>query len=141
VNYEIVTLEERLVGGLTVPLSGNRITRRDLDLVNFTWDRYRQREDPRPRVAAYVKQPERGVAVLGYGAKALDDVVPGDVFTRIPAGRFARFAVSGKPYDLLRTAWADVVRAEREGRITRNYAFDLEYFDDPSSVEVFVSLA
>jgi len=40
VEFEIVTLEQSYVAGLTIPLAGREVTRKDLDLVNFTWDRY-----------------------------------------------------------------------------------------------------
>jgi predicted transcriptional regulator YdeE len=139
-NYEIVELEESLVAGLTVPLSGNRVTRRDLDLINFTWDRYRARGNVRRRVAAYIAQQDNSVAVLGYGPDSFDEVDPGDVVTRVPAGRYAKFSVTGQPYDLARTAWADIVRAERTGQIKRTYAADIERFDDPGAIEVFVSI-
>ncbi len=38
-NFEIVELDKSIVAGLTIPLGGREVTRRDLDLVNFTWDR------------------------------------------------------------------------------------------------------
>ena len=52
-DFEIVTLEPSLVGGLTVPLAGREVTARDLDLVNFTWDRYLSREKAATRAAAF----------------------------------------------------------------------------------------
>ncbi|MCX5044930.1 GyrI-like domain-containing protein [Aldersonia sp. NBC_00410] len=140
VSFEIVTLEEFLVAGLTVPLSGNRVTRRDLDLINFTWDRYRTRGGARRRVAAYIAQEENSVAVLGYDPVSLDEVDLGDVVTRVPAGRYAKFSVTGQPYDLTRTAWADIIRAERAGQIKRTYVADVERFDDPSAIEVYISV-
>lgn len=140
VKFEVVTLTEFLVGGLTVPLSGNRVTRRDLDLINFTWDRYRTRGDARQRVAAYIAQEDNSVAVLGYSPASLDEVDRGDVVTRVPAGRYAKFSVTGQPYDLARTAWADIVRAERTGQIKRTYLADVELFDDPSAIEVYVAI-
>ncbi len=139
-DFEIVTLEPSLVGGLTVPLAGREVTARDLDLVNFTWDRYLSREKDAPRVAAYIGQDDHAVAVLGYELAGLDDLDTGDVITRIPAGRYAKFVVSDKPYDLLRTAWAKVAKAESSGTITRSHAAEIERYTGPTSVEVYVSL-
>ncbi|WP_433729020.1 GyrI-like domain-containing protein [Nocardia sp. CA-129566] len=139
-DFEIVTLDESLVAGLTVPLAGREVTARDLDLVNFTWDRYLAREKNVPRVAAYIGQNDHAVAVLGYQVAEMDDMDAGDVLTRIPSGRYAKFVVSDKPYDLLRTAWAQVRKAESAGTITRSHTAELERYTGPTSVEVYVSL-
>ncbi|MEV6660823.1 GyrI-like domain-containing protein [Nocardia fluminea] len=140
VDFEIVTLGDGLIAGLTVPLAGREVTARDLDLVNFTWDRYLSREKMVPRAAAYIGQNDHAVAVLGYEVAGLDDMNEGDVLTRIPAGRYAKFVVSDKPYDLLRTAWAQVIKAENAGTITRSHTAELERYTGPTSVEVYVSL-
>ncbi|MGN2635225.1 GyrI-like domain-containing protein [Nocardia takedensis] len=139
-DFEIVTLDESLVAGLTIPLSGREVAARDLDLVNFTWDRYLAREKNVPRAAAYIGQNDHAVAVLGYEIASMDEMDAGDVLTRIPRGRYARFVVSDKPYDLLRTAWAQVAKAESAGIITRSHAAELERYTGPTSVEVYVSL-
>ncbi|MEV0356236.1 GyrI-like domain-containing protein [Nocardia sp. NPDC050697] len=140
VDFELVTLDEILVAGLTVPLTGREVAARDLDLVNFTWDRYLAREKTVARAAAYIGQNDHAVAVLGYEVSGLEDLDPGDVLTRIPQGRYARFVVSDKPYDLLRTAWAQVAKAEAAGTITRSHTAELERYTGPTSVEVYVSL-
>lgn len=139
-DFEIVTLDESLVAGLTVPLAGREVTARDLDLVNFTWDRYLAREKSVPRVAAYIGQNDHAVAVLGYEVASMDDMDAGDVLTRVPQGRYAKFVVSDKPYDLLRTAWAQVRKAESAGTITRSHTAEIERYTGPTSVEVYVSL-
>ncbi|WP_433757752.1 GyrI-like domain-containing protein [Nocardia sp. CA-135398] len=139
-DFEIVTLDESLVAGLTVPLAGREVTARDLDLVNFTWDRYLSREKNVPRVAAYIGQNDHAVAILGYEIADMDDMDAGDVLTRVPSGRYAKFVVSDKPYDLLRTAWAQVRKAESAGTITRSHTAELERYTGPTSVEVYVSL-
>lgn len=139
-DFEIVTLEPSLVGGLTVPLAGREVTARDLDLVNFTWDRYLSREKAAARVAAYIGQDDHAVAVLGYELTGLGELDTGDVAARVPAGRYAKFVVSDKPYDLLRTAWAKVAKAESSGTITRSHAAEIERYTGPTSVEVYVSL-
>ncbi|MFC6011494.1 GyrI-like domain-containing protein [Nocardia lasii] len=140
VDFEIVTLDDGLIAGLTVPLAGREVTARDLDLVNFTWDRYLSREKTEPRSAAYIGQNDHAVAVLGYEVTGLEEIDEGDVLTRIPAGRYAKFVVSDKPYDLLRTAWAQVIKAENAGTITRSHTAELERYTGPTSVEVYVSL-
>ncbi|WP_433660553.1 GyrI-like domain-containing protein [Nocardia sp. CA-128927] len=139
-DFEIVTLDESLVAGLTVPLAGREVTARDLDLVNFTWDRYLAREKSVPRVAAYIGQNDHAVAVLGYEVASMDEMDEGDVLTRVPHGRYAKFVVSDKPYDLLRTAWAQVRKAESAGTITRSHTAEIERYTGPTSVEVYVSL-
>ncbi|MGY4098250.1 GyrI-like domain-containing protein [Nocardia sp. R16R-3T] len=139
-DFEIVTLEANLVAGLTVPLTGREVSARDLDLVNFTWDRYLAREKNVPRVAAYIGQNDHAVAILGYEIADMDDMDAGDVLTRVPSGRYAKFVVSDKPYDLLRTAWAQVRKAESAGTITRSHTAEIERYTGPTSVEVYVSL-
>ncbi|QIS06922.1 AraC family transcriptional regulator [Nocardia brasiliensis] len=139
-DFEIVTLDQSLVAGLTVPLAGREVTARDLDLVNFTWDRYLAREKNVPRVAAYIGQNDHAVAVLGYEITGMDEMDAGDVLTRVPQGRYAKFVVSDKPYDLLRTAWAQVRKAESAGTITRSHTAEIERYTGPTSVEVYVSL-
>lgn len=140
-DFEIVQLPASFVAGLTVPMAGREVSRRDLDLVNFTWDRYLARNKNVPRVAAYVAQGDRSAAVLGYECASQDDLDDGDVITRIPAGSYAKFVVDGKPYDLTRTAWAAVAKAESDGQIERTHEMDLERFGDATSVEVYVSIA
>ncbi|WP_067695078.1 GyrI-like domain-containing protein [Nocardia jejuensis] len=139
-DFEIITLESFLVGGLTIPLTGREVTARDLDLVNFTWDRYLAREKNIGRVAAYIGQNDHAVAVLGYELAGLDELDIGDVLTLVPTGRYAKFVVSDKPYDLLRTAWAKVAKAENAGTITRSHTAEIERYTGPTSVEVYVSL-
>ncbi|MGQ4597989.1 GyrI-like domain-containing protein [Nocardia sp. R6R-6] len=139
-DFEIVTLEQSMVAGLTVPLAGREVAARDLDLINFTWDRYLARDKSVPRVAAYIGQNDHAVAVLGYELAALDDLDQGDVLTLIPPGRYAKFVVADKPYDLLRTAWAHVAKAENAGTITRSHTAEVERYTGPASVEVYVSL-
>lgn len=139
-DFEIVTLTESLIAGLTIPLTGREVTARDLDLVNFTWDRYLAREKEVPRVAAYIGQNDHAVAVLGYEVRSMEEMDSGDVLTRIPQGRYAKFVVSDKPYDLLRTAWAQVAKAESSGTITRSHTAEIERYTGPTSVEVYVSL-
>ncbi|WP_063051926.1 GyrI-like domain-containing protein [Nocardia arthritidis] len=139
-DFEIVTLPQSMVAGLTVPLAGREVTARDLDLVNFTWDRYLAREKTVPRVAAYIGQNDHAVAVLGYEIAGMDELDPGDVLTLIPQGRYAKFVVADKPYDLLRTAWAQVAKAENAGTITRSHTAEVERYTGPASVEVYVSL-
>ncbi|MFQ6393336.1 GyrI-like domain-containing protein [Nocardia sp. KC 131] len=139
-DFEIVTLDESLVAGLTVPLTGREVSARDLDLVNFTWDRYLAREKNVSRVAAYIGQNDHAVAVLGYEVATMEQMDAGDVVTRVPKGRYAKFVVSDKPYDLLRTAWAQVRKAENAGTITRSHTAEIERYTGPTSVEVYVSL-
>ncbi|MEU4339897.1 GyrI-like domain-containing protein [Nocardia sp. NPDC023852] len=139
-DFEIVTLDQSMVAGLTIPLAGREVTARDLDLVNFTWDRYLAREKNVQRVAAYIDQNDHAVAVLGYEVSDMSDMDAGDVLTIIPQGRYARFVVSDKPYDLLRTAWAQVAKAENAGTITRSHTAEIERYTGPASVEVYVSL-
>ncbi|MEU7763501.1 GyrI-like domain-containing protein [Nocardia sp. NPDC049190] len=139
-DFEIVTLDQSMVAGLTVPLAGREVTARDLDLVNFTWDRYLAREKNVPRVAAYIGQNDHAVAVLGYEVATMAAMDAGDVLTIIPRGRYAKFVVADKPYDLLRTAWAQVSKAESAGTITRSHTAELERYTGPASVEVYVSL-
>lgn len=140
-EFETITLEPGYVAGLAIPLAGREVSRKDLDLVNFTWDRYLSRGKTGVRVAAYVAQDGRSTAVLGYEVKGLEEVEPGDVITRIPTGRYAKFTVSGQPYDLTRTAWANVAKAEAEGLITRSHTLDLERFISADAVEVYVSVS
>lgn len=140
-DFEIVTLPPCLVAGLTVPLAGREVSARDLDLVNFTWDRYLARGRETNRVAAYVGQDDHAVAVLGYQIDELAELAVGDVIAKVPAGQYAKFTVTDKPYDLLRTAWAQVRRAQTAGEIQRSHTAELERYTGPTSVEVFVSVS
>lgn len=139
-SFEVVELEEAFVAGLAVPLGGVGVTRRDLEIVKYTWDRYLARGDERQRVAAYIAQPGNSVAVIGYGIDSLDDVAAGDVVTRVPAGRFAKFQATGEPLDATREAWTDILQAERRGEFERTYVADVERYDRPGNVEVFISI-
>ncbi|WP_068278857.1 GyrI-like domain-containing protein [Aldersonia kunmingensis] len=140
-SFEVVELDESFVAGLTVPLAGVGVTRRDLEIVKYTWDRYRARGDERSRVAAYIAQADNSIAVVGYVPGSLDDVAPGDVVARIPAGKYAKFRVVGEPLHATRAAWTDILQSERAGEFERTYAADFERYDQPGTVEVYVSIA
>ncbi|CAM4023126.1 GyrI-like domain-containing protein [Smaragdicoccus niigatensis] len=140
-SVEFVELPGYLVAGYALPLSGRGVSPKDLDLINYTWDRYLDRARPGPRVAAYMAQGSGGAAVLGYACDTAEEADDGDLLTRIPAGRYAKVTVSGKPYDLTRTAWAEIRRAESEGLITRTFGVDIERFVSDTSIELYVSIA
>ncbi len=79
--------------------------------------------------------------IIGYRCRTISDLAPGDVLARIPAGRFARFVLSGADIgDTIAALWRSVWDAEAEGRLDRAYTGDFERYPDANTVEVFVAI-
>src|SRR5690606_40569311 len=67
--------------------------------VEEAWKRNLARALPGPPASAFVDHaPEINsylTHIVGYKCRTIDDLLPGDVLARIPAGKFARFTLSG----------------------------------------------
>lgn len=145
-DFSVVERHETLVAGtvLRSPALAVEGSRR-LKVIE-TWQRTLARELPGPPATAYVDHaPELNsylTHIIGYRCRSLDDMRPGDVLARIPAGRFALFRLSGEELaDTIPSVWRAIWDAEAEGRITRSYTGDYERYPDKNTVEVFVALA
>jgi len=145
VDFSVVERQETLVAGTVLrspalAVEGSRRTR-----VMETWQRTLARTLPGPPATAYVDHaPELNsylTHIIGYRCRSLDEVAPGDVLARIPAGRFALFTLTGDDLaDTVPAAWRGVWDAEAEGRLIRSYSGDLERYPDKNTVEIFVAL-
>ncbi len=103
------------------------------------------RDLPGPPATAYVDHaPEIGsylTHIVGYECKTLDDLLPGDVLARVPAGTFARFVRTGDNLgDTVVSIWRTVWDLEATGQLTRAYTGDFEHYPDSRTVEIFVAL-
>ncbi|BDT89889.1 hypothetical protein FMUAM8_56530 [Nocardia cyriacigeorgica] len=114
--------------------------------VEEAWKRNLARALPGPPASAFVDHaPEINsylTHIVGYKCRTIDDLLPGDVLARIPAGKFARFTLSGDDLgDTVVTVWRAIWDAEAAGRLERSYTGDFERYPDNRTVEVFVALA
>ncbi|WP_280468856.1 GyrI-like domain-containing protein [Nocardia cyriacigeorgica] len=145
-DFNVVDRQETLVAGTVLrspalAVEGPRRTK-----VEEAWKRNLARALPGPPASAFVDHaPEINsylTHIVGYKCRTLDDLLPGDVLARIPAGKFARFVLSGDDLgDTVVTVWRAIWDAEAAGRLERSYTGDFERYPDNRTVEVFVALA
>ncbi|AVH21604.1 GyrI-like domain-containing protein [Nocardia cyriacigeorgica] len=145
-DFNVVDRQETLVAGTVLrspalAVEGPRRTK-----VEEAWKRNLARALPGPPASAFVDHaPEINsylTHIVGYRCRSLDDLLPGDVLARIPAGKFARFTLSGDDLgDTVVTVWRAIWDAEAAGRLERSYTGDFERYPDNRTVEVFVALA
>ncbi|GAF50735.1 hypothetical protein [Rhodococcus wratislaviensis] len=139
-SFEIVKRESANFGGLVLPRIELGPSAHATDLMKFTRERVQQRgvED---LATVYVAVPDLGwTAVIGYRCLDLRHLAIGDVLVHVPAGYFAKFTPDGRSSDPIEDVWIQAELAEKEGRIERAYAEEIEVFRAPSGVELFISL-
>lgn len=140
-SFEIVKRDSSDFGGLVLPRTELGPSAHATDLMKFTRERIQQRGVDE-LTTVYVAVPTLGwTAVIGYRCADLEQLEIGDIFVRVPAGYFARFTPDGRSPDPIEDVWIQVEIAEKEGRIERAYAEEIEVFRAPSSVELYISLA
>lgn len=144
-TFSVVERPETLVAGTVLrspamAIEGVRRTR-----VEQAWREMLQRSLPGPTGTAYIDYlPEMDsyqTHVLGYQCASIDDLQPGDVLARVPAGRFAVFTGTGDNLgDVVTSLWQAIWTAEERERIDRAYTGDFEHYPSRNTVEVFVAI-
>ena len=139
-SFEIVKRESADFGGTGSAAHELSSSAHSTDLMKFTRERVQQRGTGE-LTTVYVAVPDLGwTAVIGYRCIDLDHLKIGDVLVRVPAGFFAKFTPDGRSSDPIEDVWIQAELAEKEGRIERAYAEEIEVFHAPNSVELFISL-
>lgn len=145
VDFNVVERHETLVAGTVLRSPALAVEGPRRAKVEEAWKQNLARSLPGPPATAYVDHaPEIGsylTHIVGYRCRTLDDLQPGDVLARIPAGKFARFSRSGDNLgDVIAAIWRTVWDLEASGTLTRAYTGDYERYPDSRTVEVFVAL-
>ncbi|MDH6288655.1 hypothetical protein [Rhodococcus opacus] len=139
-SFEIVKRESADFGGLVLPRTELSSSAHSTDLMKFTRERIQQRGTGE-LTTVYVAVPDLGwTAVIGYRCIDVGHLEIGDVLVRVPAGFFAKFTPDGRSSDPIEDVWIQAELAEKEGRIERAYAEEVEVFRAPNNVELFISL-
>ncbi|RDI63090.1 GyrI-like domain-containing protein [Nocardia pseudobrasiliensis] len=144
-DFNVVERHETLVAGTVLRSPALAVEGPRRLKVEEAWKHNLARELPGPPASAYVDHaPEIGsylTHIVGYHLRSLDDLLPGDVLARVPAGRFARIIRSGDNLgDTIVSVWRAVWDLEAAGALTRAYTGDFEHYPDRNTVEVFVAL-
>ncbi|WP_067695077.1 GyrI-like domain-containing protein [Nocardia jejuensis] len=144
-DFTIVERHETLVAGTVLRSPALAVEGPRRAKVEEAWKRNLSRSLPGPPATAYVDHaPEIGsylTHIVGYRCRTLEDLLPGDVLARVPAGTFARFTRSGDNVgDLIASIWRTVWDLEASGSLLRAYTGDFERYPDSRTVEVFVAL-
>lgn len=144
-DFNVVERHETLVAGTVLRSPALAVEGPRRAKVEEAWKRNLTRSLPGPPATAYVDHaPEIGsylTHIVGYRCDSLDDLLPGDVLARVPAGRYARFTRSGDDLgDTIVSIWRAVWDLEATGAIVRAYTGDFEHYPDSRTVEVFVAL-
>lgn len=145
VEFNVVERHETLVAGTVLRSPALAVEGPRRAKVEEAWKRTMARDLPGPPATAYVDHaPEIGsylTHIVGYECKTLDDLLPGDVLARVPAGTFARFVRTGDNLgDTVVSIWRTVWDLEATGQLTRAYTGDFEHYPDSRTVEIFVAL-
>jgi hypothetical protein len=145
VDFNVVERHETLVAGTVLRSPALAVEGPRRQKVEEAWKHNLARRLPGPPATAYVDHaPEIGsylTHIVGYRCRSLDDLLPGDVLTRVPGGRFARFLRSGEHLgDTIVSVWRAVWDLEAAGALVRAYTGDFERYPDTHTVEVFVAL-
>ncbi|MEV6770720.1 GyrI-like domain-containing protein [Nocardia sp. NPDC051030] len=144
-DFNVVERHETLVAGTVLRSPALAVEGPRRAKVEEAWKRNLSRSLPGPPATAYVDHaPEIGsylTHIVGYRLRSLDDLLPGDVLARVPAGKFARFTRTGDNIgDIIASIWRTVWDLEASGTLTRAYTGDFERYPDNRTVEVFVAL-
>ncbi|NKY60287.1 GyrI-like domain-containing protein [Nocardia flavorosea] len=145
-EFNVVDRPETLVAGMVLRSPALAVEGPRRKKVEEAWKLNLSRALPGPPASAFVDHaPEINsylTHIIGYRCRGLDDLLPGDVLARIPAGRYARFTLSGENLgETIVTLWRAIWDAEAAGRLVRSYTGDHERYPDEHTVEVFVALA
>ncbi len=132
-GINVVELEEIYVAGLAIRT--NNRTEQELGgngWIAKTWDEVKEMTDPNPPAAIYTgyasdKDGDFSV-VIGFRRSAAKDFKTGEIISKIPAGKYAKFSRKGPLPDVVIEAWKEVWQAEAEGKLNRAYTADLELY-------------
>ncbi|MFC9433828.1 effector binding domain-containing protein [Nocardia sp. NPDC057030] len=141
-TYAIAVRHEAIYGGLVVPRVRPSFKVSNSDLIEFLKDRLRDRKGAdRPMFTVYVPDPAGNYnAVVCFEYREPEAVPIGDVLVRVPKGVYARFAPNGDYHDPVEDVWAQVDDATASAEITRAYREEIEIWQGPDSVELFISI-
>lgn len=78
--------------------------------------------------------------VVGREVASPEELTEGQVAVRVPGGRFARFACSGRGPQAVVAGWQEVWAADERAEIVRSYLSDVELWpaDEPPTILVGV---
>ena len=144
-TFSVVERPETLVAGTVLRSPAMAIEGVRRLKVEQAWREMLKRELPGPTGTAYVdflpEMESYQTHILGYQCQTIDDLRPGDILARIPAGRFALFTAAGANLgDVIAGLWTRIWEAEERERITRAYTGDFECYPSRDSVEVYVAI-
>ena len=145
VTFSVVERPETLVAGTVLRSPAMAIEGVRRIRVQQAWHEMLKRKLPGRTGTAYIDYlPEMDsyqTHVLGYQCSSIDDLEPGDVLARVPAGQFAVFTASGENLgDVVAGLWQSIWEAEERGKITRAYSGDFEHYPTRNTAEVFVAI-
>lgn len=145
-DFTVVDRPEVLVAGAVLRSPSLSIEGPRRVKAEQVYQRFADRVEPGRHASAFVDYAGDINAylthVIGYQCNDLDEVLPGDIVSRIPAGRYALFRDSGDNLgDVLVGIWRAIWETDAAGRLPRAYTGDYALFPGGKVVEVFVGLA
>lgn len=145
-TFSVVERPETLVAGTVLRSPAMAIEGVRRVRVEQAWREMLTRQLPGPTGTAYIdflpEMESYQTHILGYQCKTIDDLQPGDILARVPAGKYAVFTASGANLgDVIAGLWTRIWEAEERERIKRAYTGDFEQYPSRDSVEVYVAIA
>ncbi|WP_227979837.1 effector binding domain-containing protein [Nocardia spumae] len=140
-TFSIVVRDAAIYGGLVVPRVRPSFKVSNSELIEFLRDRLRDREVGGSLYTVYVPDPAGNYNVLvSYEYPAPHKLPVGDVMIRVPKGVYARFEPNGDYHDPVEDVWAQVDDATASAEITRAYCEEIEVWQAPDRLELFISI-
>lgn len=143
--FRLIDRKETLVTGLPV-----RSPRRALGKVRDpqlerAWAAVLKGDTAGPLASIYTDHAEEigsyYTQTVGYCCESLDDVPPGYVVSRLPAGTYAKFSVRGSDFEeIFFELWQKIWDAESRGLIERTFTGDFEFYPHAYGVDLYVAV-
>lgn len=143
-DFETVDLPEILVAGLAVRTSNKLEQDPTTGVLAKTWERVSQKQYPGPVAATLTDYESDSTGMyaetIGHEISSVNDLLPQDVLTRVPAGTYAKCRVEGEMPQIVMEAWSKVWQAEKDKMLQRAYTTDLERYPEPGVVELYIAV-
>lgn len=143
--FQVVDREETLVAGLPVRSPRRALGKLRDPRLEKAWSAVLKREIPGPLASTYTDHAEEVgsyyTQTVGYCCRSIDDVRPGYVLSRLPAGHYAKFSAVGDHFcDVFDELWERIWDAESRGLIERAFTGDFEYYPHAFGIELYIAI-
>lgn len=144
-SFRIVERRETLVAGVPVRSPRRALGKLRDPHLEIAWSAVLNGDASGPFAATYTDHAEDigsyYTQTVGFCCESIEDVPPGYVISRVPAGTYAKFSVVGSRFtDVFDDLWRQIWEAEAEGSIVRAFTGDFESYPHAFGIELYVAI-